>query len=127
MSKWPTAKLGEALRLDLDRVTVDAATSYPMIGVLSFGRGLFEREPIENDSPLLRLDNVVLTSHSVGWTEELFRDMGRIDCEGAIAIGRGKPPKNVVNREVLDRPGFRKKLEQCAQRRNHSMANSPTR
>ena len=41
----------------------------------------------------------------------VFRDMGRIDCEGALAIMRGEPPQNVVNREVLDRPGFRRKLE----------------
>jgi phosphoglycerate dehydrogenase-like enzyme len=75
---------------------------------------VFEHEPLEDNSPLLTLDNVILTSHSVGWTEELFRDMGRIDCEGAIAIGRGQVPNNVVNRDVLERPGFRKKLEQYA-------------
>jgi hypothetical protein len=49
MKPWPTVKLGEVLRLDLDRVPVDAATSCPMVGVLSFGRGLFEREPILGD------------------------------------------------------------------------------
>jgi len=37
--------------------------------------------------------------------------MGRIDCEGALAIWRGEVPKNVVNREVLDRPSFKQKLE----------------
>jgi phosphoglycerate dehydrogenase-like enzyme len=72
---------------------------------------VFEKEPLENDSPLLQLDNVILTSHSIGWTEELFRDMGRADCEGAIAISRGSVPESVVNREVLDRPGFVAKLE----------------
>jgi len=81
---------------------------------------VYEKEPLETSSPLLKLDNVILTSHSVGWTEELFRDMGRIDCEGAIAVSRGLPPGNVVNRDVLERPGFRKKLEECAQRRNGS-------
>lgn len=78
---------------------------------------VFEKEPLENDSPFLRFDNVILSSHSIGWTEELFRDMGRIDCEGAIAVSRGQPPQHVVNREVLGRPGFQKKLEQCARRR----------
>src|SRR6185437_14388729 len=71
---------------------------------------VFEKEPLEPDSPLLKMDNVILTSHSVAWTEELFRDMGRIDCEGALAILRGKVPANVVNKEVLNRPGFLKKL-----------------
>jgi hypothetical protein len=54
---------------------------------------------------------VILTSHSVAWTEELFRDMGRIDCEGALAVQRGQIPKNVVNRDVLTRPGFLAKME----------------
>jgi phosphoglycerate dehydrogenase-like enzyme len=78
---------------------------------------VYEQEPLENDSPLLQLDNAILTSHSVGWTEELFRDMGRIDCQGAIAIRRGQAPEHVVNRDVLGRPGFRKKLERFAKSR----------
>jgi D-3-phosphoglycerate dehydrogenase len=78
---------------------------------------VYEKEPLENDSPLLKLENVILTSHSVGWTEELFRDMGRIDCEGAIAVSQGRAPSNVVNREVLERPGFLNKLRKYAERR----------
>ena len=50
---------------------------------------VFEKEPLPSDSPLLEMENVILTSHSVGWTEELFRDMGRIDCEGALAVMQG--------------------------------------
>lgn len=81
------------------------------------GLDVFEKEPIETDSPLLRMENVILTSHSVGWTEELFRDMGRIDCEGAVAVSRGKAPASVVNKEVLERPGFQQKLRKYAERR----------
>jgi len=73
---------------------------------------VFETEPLPAGSPLTKLDNVILTSHSIGWTEELFRDMGRIDCEGALAVMRGDAPANVVNRDVLQRAGFRRKLEQ---------------
>ena len=77
-------------------------------------------ECLENFSQWAQLRTTkVLTgfiSHSVGWTEELFRDMGRIDCEGAVAVSRGKVPANVVNREVLERPGFKKKLERYAKR-----------
>jgi phosphoglycerate dehydrogenase-like enzyme len=72
---------------------------------------VFAAEPLPSNSPLLQLDNVVLTSHSVGWTEELFRDMGRIDCLGALAISRGEVPGSVVNPDVLVRPGFRRKLD----------------
>ena len=72
---------------------------------------VFETEPLDPGSPLVALDNVILTSHSIAWTEELFRDMGRIDCEGALEIRRGRAPADVVNREVLGRPGFQRKLE----------------
>ena len=72
---------------------------------------VFEQEPLSPGSPLTAMDNVILTSHSVAWTEELFRDMGRIDCEGALAVYRGEVPANVVNSEVLTRPGFLRKLE----------------
>lgn len=71
---------------------------------------VFEKEPLAFDSRLLSLDNVILTSHSVAWTVELFRDMGRMDCEGALAVARGEAPLHVVNRDVLTRPGFLAKL-----------------
>jgi phosphoglycerate dehydrogenase-like enzyme len=71
---------------------------------------VFEQEPLDPASPLAGMDNVILSSHSIAWTEELFRDMGRIDCEGALAIYRGEIPSNVVNRDVLGNPLFIQKL-----------------
>lgn len=71
---------------------------------------VFEKEPLSADSPLAAMDNVILTSHSIAWTEELFRDMGRADCMGALAIYQGEIPSDVVNREVLARPLFLEKL-----------------
>ena len=58
------------------------------------------------------MENVILTSHSIAWTEELFRDMGRIDCEGALAIYRGEAPQHVVNPAGTQQPGFLEKLAQ---------------
>ena len=71
---------------------------------------VFESEPLGADSPLAKMDNVILTSHSIAWTEELFRDMGRIDCEGALAVYRGEAPRHIVNPQVLDNPLFLEKL-----------------
>lgn len=71
---------------------------------------VFEKEPLSSDSPLATMDNVILTSHSIAWTEELFRDMGRIDCEGALAVYRGEAPMHVVNPQVLSHPRFIEKL-----------------
>jgi len=73
---------------------------------------VFEREPLSADSPLTKMENVILSSHSIAWTEELFRDMGRIDCQGALAIYRGEAPQHVVNPQVLSKPGFLEKLAQ---------------
>ena len=72
---------------------------------------VFEKEPLSADSPLIAMDNVILSSHSIAWTEELFRDMGRIDCEGALAVYRGEAPQHVVNPQVLTRPAFLQKLK----------------
>jgi phosphoglycerate dehydrogenase-like enzyme len=71
---------------------------------------VFEKEPLNPGSPLAAMENVILTSHSIAWTEELFRDMGRIDCEGALAIYRGEAPQHIVNPEVLNSPAFAQKL-----------------
>jgi D-3-phosphoglycerate dehydrogenase len=71
---------------------------------------VFEKEPLSADSPLSAMENVILTSHSICWTEELFRDMGRIDCQGALAIYHGEIPEHVVNPQVLDNPLFLEKL-----------------
>jgi phosphoglycerate dehydrogenase-like enzyme len=72
---------------------------------------VFEQEPLSASSPLAAMENVILTSHSIAWTEELFRDMGRIDCLGALAIYRGEAPRDVVNPKVLTEPSFLAKLE----------------
>ncbi|MFN8007356.1 MAG: NAD(P)-dependent oxidoreductase [Terriglobia bacterium] len=72
---------------------------------------VMEHEPLDPSSPLLTMENVIVTSHSIGWTEELFRDIGRADCTGALAVFRGQIPLSVVNKEVLKKPGFLRKLE----------------
>ena len=78
---------------------------------------VFSIEPMTDSSHrLLQLDNVVVTSHSIGWTEELFRDMVREACAGAQALPAGKPPAHVVNREVLTRPGFQTKIRRLRER-----------
>ncbi len=46
MSKSPQVRLGELLSEAADAVNVEAGTVYRVGGVYSFGRGLFERQPI---------------------------------------------------------------------------------
>jgi phosphoglycerate dehydrogenase-like enzyme len=69
----------------------------------------FETEPLAAPPPFADLDNVILAPHCIAWTDELFRDIGRTVCRGMLDLASGRVPKGVVNREVLDRPGFQAK------------------
>lgn len=69
----------------------------------------FVGEPLTAAPPFAQFDNVLLAPHCIAWTDELFRDIGRAACQGMIDLASGKPPCGIVNREVLDRPGFQEK------------------
>ncbi len=70
----------------------------------------FADEPIRERSRWSDLDSVLLAPHSIAWTDELFRDIGRSVCSGMISLSRGQRPHGLVNPEVFERPGFLQKL-----------------
>jgi phosphoglycerate dehydrogenase-like enzyme len=74
------------------------------------GLDVFRKEPLDADDPLLKMDNVVLAPHGLAWTEEIARDNGLEACDNILAVFRGEAPPGIVNREVLERPGFQAKL-----------------
>ena len=80
------------------------------------GLDVFETEPLPQGSPLLELDNVILSPHGLAWTEEIVRDNGIEACQNILAIARGEVPGSIVNREVIQTPKFQQKL--AAYRRN---------
>ena len=69
----------------------------------------FADEPVTQPHRFGKLDNVLLAPHSIAWTDELFRDIGRSVCQGMVDLSLGKVPRGVVNPEIFDRPGFREK------------------
>jgi phosphoglycerate dehydrogenase-like enzyme len=75
------------------------------------GIDVFPVEPPPKDDPLFALDNVIVAPHAMAWTDDLMRDNGYEACDNVLMVSRGEVPHGVVNREVLGRPGFKKKLE----------------
>jgi phosphoglycerate dehydrogenase-like enzyme len=66
----------------------------------------FENEPVMTPHRLGELENVLLAPHSIAWTDELFRDIGRTACQGLLDVSLGRRPHGTVNPEVFDNPGF---------------------
>jgi phosphogluconate 2-dehydrogenase len=61
------------------------------------GLDVFEREPVQADSPLLKLDNVVATPHMGSATHETREAMARCAVENMISALSGERPKDLVN------------------------------
>jgi glyoxylate/hydroxypyruvate/2-ketogluconate reductase len=65
------------------------------------GLDVFEREPIDPASPLLRMPNVVALPHIGSATQETRHAMARCAAENLVAALAGTLDRNIVNREVL--------------------------
>jgi phosphoglycerate dehydrogenase-like enzyme len=74
------------------------------------GLDVFETEPLPLTSPFLELDNVILTPHWLASTRQAGRATIVPIIEGMLRISKGELPGNIVNPEVLHRPGFKAKL-----------------
>ena len=61
---------------------------------------VFEKEPIDQDDPLLELDNVVLTPHIGSASVETRKKMAMMAAENLVSVLRGVEPPNLVNPEV---------------------------
>jgi len=80
------------------------------------GLDVFEAEPTDPDDPLLKLDNIIAAPHALCWTDQCFAGNGAADVKAVLDAMMGQVPRGVVNREVLERQGFKAKLAEFATR-----------
>jgi len=64
------------------------------------GLDVFEKEPVDSDNPLLKMNNVVVTPHSASYSDEAFSLKYCQAVLAAVRVLSGQWPKNVVNKSV---------------------------
>ena len=89
-----------------ERALADALRSKKIAGA---GVDVFDKEPPQQDHPLLAFDNVIASPHMAGVTHEARANMGQIAAEQLIMTLDGKRPPRIVNPQVW--PAYAKRFE----------------
>ncbi len=72
---------------------------------------VFEIEPTPADNPILKFENVITTPHALCFTDECFRLIAESAFRSTLAVARGEAPATIVDRAVLQHPGFKARLK----------------
>jgi phosphoglycerate dehydrogenase-like enzyme len=65
------------------------------------GLDVFEKEPLESDSPLLKMNNVFATPHVGGVTRQNYQAMGEKVARNISLVAKGETPDYCVNLDSL--------------------------
>lgn len=75
------------------------------------GLDVFEQEPVSDDEPLLKLNNVIVTPHALCWTDQCFGGIGAADVKAVMDVMHGQIPVGIVNKEILENKVWLDKLK----------------
>lgn len=73
------------------------------------GLDVLETEPIDENDPLLKMDNVVITPHAAFISEESILELEVTAATSVKQVLSDELPESVVNPSVLERPNLRAK------------------
>jgi glyoxylate reductase len=66
------------------------------------GIDVFEKEPIDKDNPILKLDNIVITPHIASASIDTRTNMAVLAVTNLIDVLEGRVPTNLVNPDVVN-------------------------
>ena len=95
------------------------------------GLDVLESEPLDPDSPLLRLDNVIITPHIAALSDTFFAESWRLSVETLVDLAGGRWPRasanpGVVPRRPLSRAGEPTRDEQTDNHRHPPAGGVPS-
>jgi D-3-phosphoglycerate dehydrogenase len=71
--------------------------------IAAAGLDVTEQEPVSPDNPLLKLENVVITPHIAGYSDEFTHNFWQFSVETVLDLSQGRWPRSYVNRDVKPR------------------------
>lgn len=80
------------------------------------GLDVFEDEPSDAADPLFQLENVIVTPHSLCWTDQCFAEIGAADVRAVFDVMRGRIPDGIVDRTIAENGRWLAKLSAYADR-----------
>ena len=81
-----------------ENAVVEALRNHTIIGAAF---DVYSQEPLPPSHPLLSLDNVVLMPHLGGASTDVVSNHSRLVLEDIALFAAGKPPKHIVNRDLV--------------------------
>jgi D-3-phosphoglycerate dehydrogenase len=70
---------------------------------------VFEKEPVDHDNPLLKMDTVIVLPHTASFSDDTYSRLRTCVGQEAARVLSGYWPKNVVNRTVKPKVELKKR------------------